>query len=398
MATFFPTRKERTWPKDFWLVQGREKLCIPCVTKRLWRGGEGRLKKIRSTHSIARDRFYRSPEFGLIATIEKSLDKLDEDSELEKVIIPVDILEKAKSLSPYYSVILFDGDEMGKWFSGQKSKDDWSDAAFKEFQIELSNRLLRFSELVVAQAGNYRASVVYAGGDEGLVFCPLDFCLPFAKRIHELWTETMDGMDCNPNDCPKVPTLSLQAIACHSKSPLQPNVDAVHEGLTKSKESATDRNCFGIAIRPRSGSHSNVVMPWGEFDFLISAIESFSNWRCSDMWQRGPIIASNSFAPTGIPHKILGSLEGLFKPADTHGKRYVFDVVLFKRELLRIVDGGKNRDSAWWPDFEKFAEWLVQRSREVNKNEINGLETVESILKTTGTLAKWLQWKESGDE
>ena len=401
-ASLVPASK---WPENQLIFRGSEKLCLNCATKRLWKG-DGTLTSIPSTHAIARDRFDTDDEFKstrdkLKSKVSDFLNYVDEASNLSESSEPPsaehtlgkvwrDFQELTKheqqalfSLPPYFAVILYDGDEMGKWFAGTKLKPDLSFEKYSAIQNQLSNALLEFSQAIEQTGGNYRSTVVYAGGDEGLILCPLDHVLGLIDKIKCLWDQYVaNSVDTEHCVDEKQPTLSLQVVVGHAKSPLQQLVSAVHHELSESKDLA-NRNCIAIQIRSGSGAPAKVVMPWSDLDNLVCTIEALSNWRKSGK------PTGTSKLPSSLPYKILGILDWYFEPT---GNQCLKLVAMFGRELNRLAAAEKGDCN----DLDFLTNWIAARG-EFNPQytKLNGRHTVEGILKVTSTLARWLDRKDS---
>ena len=88
-------------------------------------------------------------------------------------------LDAIANLPSYYAIILYDGDRMGEWFSGTRFNAATSvdNDKYNHAQAELSRQLMEFAERVSKQAERFRSATIYAGGDEGLIFAPIDFVI-----------------------------------------------------------------------------------------------------------------------------------------------------------------------------------------------------------------------------
>jgi CRISPR-associated protein Cmr2 len=211
-AAVLKPRGTQSW-NDNRLLNSREKLCAVCAAKRADRGSS-----IRSTHSLARDRFFRSSAFADVRkkaddkVWSRVLDQLDElavlaasgneqESDLDDRFgrsVPAAFNElsagdyqKLDKLSPYYAILLYDGDRMGEWFSGARFDNEHSQDNTKNqsAQEQLSAGLLEFAKRVEQASGGFRSELIYAGGDEGLILAPLDFALPWIMYLHQQWKE-----------------------------------------------------------------------------------------------------------------------------------------------------------------------------------------------------------------
>lgn len=404
------------------LLNAREKLCALCAAKRVEREKRVECQAIRSTHALARDRFLRNRATdGLQPTVDDSvwarvLDQFDdlfkyerESDQLEKQrqrerfgrgVVEVfqtlspDHRDWLRNLSPYYSILFFDGDHMGKWFSGAKFRQEINrnDDEYDSVQRRLSDELLAFAERVAQQASAFNSELIYAGGDEGLILAPLDFSLLWINQLNQAWQQIREcSAKCSRNR--EGMTLSLHASFVHAKSPLQTAIRGVHQGLADAK-ALCKRNCVSLRVCPRSGAPATAVMRWDEVGSFQSAVSLFSNWRAGDPEQREPDAGdiagrNDESAPARLVYKTLAALPGFFDPE--RGKLGLRPEFL-TRELLRIAqsESESNREQTSWRDL---AEWLVRRGQQdKDQPQMHGLANVQGILKVVGWLARQLKW------
>jgi rubrerythrin len=397
----------------------RERLCAVCAAKRAF--GMEKLDHPGSTYSLARARFYRDPAFAQLVKeygVNAWEDVFDAWEELGDPKIPLYNKKKAllpafqaltgdnklyrhyEKLSPYYAVVLFDGDYMSKWFSGEFFPQEDGGEGFFAKQGMLSGALLGFARSLKRLADNHRAKLVYAGGDDGFMFCPLDALLPMIAAIRESWASAQDEVKRELNiDSP--PTLSLHASVVHAKQPLQPVVADLHRKLEEAKE-REDRDCLSVFVWPHSGAPAWAHAKWCEFDDLVEAIEHLSNWR------RGDFAAAPSKAeletrkkqrlPSRLPYSLLEAAPGFFD--DDRIRLSEALRVEMKRIYSRGGASGETQE-AW----ERLLDWTIERAKVPSdkgrmhgwepsgKGRMHGWERMESMVKVVTFLARQLEWK-----
>jgi CRISPR-associated protein Cmr2 len=152
----------------------------------------------------------------------------------------------------YYAILMMDGDNMGKWFSGE-NKEDYS---------RISQKLAHFSQEVVPSIveTDYHGRLVYAGGDDVLAFVPVDEALKIAEELRFAFSDEKKGLG-------KGATASVGLIVAHKKAPLQLVLNEVRrlEKKAKSYYSETtkqQKDALAIAVHTRSGEISETVLPW----------------------------------------------------------------------------------------------------------------------------------------
>lgn len=406
--------RQNGWPENRRL-NAHERLCPLCFAKRT----DDQVNVIRSTHALARDRFFRLRRFKDVRS-EAGEDgwrrMLDQFDDLAEGAETADKLESRfgkravrafnrlheehiraiGQLAPYYAILLCDGDRMGEWFSGSRFRDDIrsDNTAFDGAQAELSNALMQFATALTGNGNRFHSEVIYAGGDEALILAPLDYVMPWLRCMNDRWQSVADvSSDCKPAHGAPM-TLSVHASVVHAKFPLQPAIRDVHRSLEDAKR-ACDRNCVSLRVCPRGGASADAWLRWDELDRMERVISLFSTWTGADFGVEPTMEErqdrQKSMAPARLIYKTLDAIPGFFDPGS--GKLAVANP-FFTRELYRIAAvGGADRRADW----EEAAAWLVRRGQqELDSRErgMRGQAQVEGILKVAGWLARHLDWPE----
>lgn len=152
----------------------------------------------------------------------------------------------------YYAVLMMDGDNMGKWFSGER----------KEEYSETSKKLARFAKEVVPQIVEEQChgKLVYAGGDDVLAFLPTETVLKAAEELRLAFGDEWKGLGHGA-------TASFGVVIAHKKSPLHLVLNAVRALEKKAKQYSNDKtgqqkDALALALHTRSGEISEAVLPW----------------------------------------------------------------------------------------------------------------------------------------
>ena len=145
--------------------------------------------------------------------------------------------------TPYYAVLLMDGDRMGKRLSGVQSEEEHK---------SISRALFHFAREGVPDIveRQHPGRLVYAGGDDVLALLPVAHVLAAAQKLQEAFGKTLAGG-----------TMSAGIAIAHHLSPLQIALnEARHaEGVAKD---VYDRNALCVTLLRRSGEAVQVGAQW----------------------------------------------------------------------------------------------------------------------------------------
>ncbi|KLU60941.1 CRISPR-associated protein [Peptococcaceae bacterium CEB3] len=159
------------------------------------------------------------------------------------------------SYSPYYAILVFDGDSMGKWLSGQRLAQG---VALRDFHRELSRALSRFArragkEILIEHLG----VTVYAGGDDFLGLVNLSSLM---KVLKELRSE-FDRLDFSAFSADKL-TFSAGVAIAHYKTPLGIALNWARQMEKEAKDPRSGKDALGLAVVKHSGETVKTVSPW----------------------------------------------------------------------------------------------------------------------------------------
>ncbi|GAK61610.1 CRISPR-associated protein, Crm2 family [Candidatus Vecturithrix granuli] len=218
------------------------------------------------------------------AVRKKYADELS-DNVLENSIAIANELDTEKvQPSPYYALLCFDGDSMGKWLSGVYLKDSQR-KNLKDFHQALSAKLMGFAKQVRKYFKDHPhyGHVIYTGGDDFLGFVSLNSLLTVMRHLRAEF-DKLDVSDFAEPD--KKLTFSAGAVIAHITTPLSEVVKWARDMEKAAKKIDDNKDAFALAVLKRSGEIQQTVFKWREgetwipdvFDEIIKQIrnEKFS--------------------------------------------------------------------------------------------------------------------------
>lgn len=231
--------------------------------------------------------------------------------------------------SPYLAVVVFDGDEVGKWLSGEYGPSWWSMLHPKAQEALLAYKTLldsierpvtpaihaalsqicasfaQFAAPYTIEREGLPGHLVYAGGDDVLFLAPPLDALRLVSRLRLRYSGYPDPI--NPSDDPPLQngagnargqfsrpwfvqktalgkkwvrlafgreaTASAGMCVFHAKDPLGLALERAREAEKAAKNSG--RNALGVVILRRSGQESQAVLP---FDRTITYVLMLARW------------------------------------------------------------------------------------------------------------------------
>jgi CRISPR-associated protein Cmr2 len=179
-------------------------------------------------------------------------------------------LETKDRPSPYYAILLADGDAMGQALDGLSND-------YKLHQ-QFSQRLDDFASDVRGIVESHWGALIYSGGDDVLALMPLHSLLACAKALHERFGEAWSNFSAL-GDASK-PTLSMGIAIAHYMEPLSDTLKLARDAEKKAKafpgikdQGIPAKNALAITLSKRSGSDRTIVGSWlGEFYQRISHV------------------------------------------------------------------------------------------------------------------------------
>ena len=158
--------------------------------------------------------------------------------------------------SPYYAILLADGDRMGKVIEAQLTP-----AAHRQLSAALDRFATAAEEIVRTHGG----SLIYSGGDDVLALLPLHTALDCAANLARRFRDSLaDWRDADGNGA----TLSVGLAAVHELMPLDEALEAARSAERRAKVEG-GRNALALVVCPRGGAAVYVEGKWDKFDVRL---------------------------------------------------------------------------------------------------------------------------------
>ncbi|ADI14570.1 type III-B CRISPR-associated protein Cas10/Cmr2 [Truepera radiovictrix] len=156
--------------------------------------------------------------------------------------------------SPFYALLLMDGDSLGKLLQHQSVQP-----------TDVSRALAHFTDAVDGIVRERCGKTVYAGGDDVLALLPLDRALPAAtalrQRYQQAFEEVLGGK--RPADHPPT-TISAGLVFAHYHTSLRAVMQEAHYLLDTVAKDGNGRDSIAVSVLTGSGRTVEWVSSWEE--------------------------------------------------------------------------------------------------------------------------------------
>ncbi len=166
---------------------------------------------------------------------------------LKKLLAKTNELRSGKALepvSPFYAVLMMDGDSLGKQMSDTNKQE------------AISKGLENFTKGVGEVVEQHSGFLIYAGGDDVLALLPLEEALKCAYKVRVHYEHSF-------KDYPDIKTTISAAIEyAHIKMPLGKVLGNAHHLLDEVAKDKTGRDAVAVRVWKPGGQHLEWAMPW----------------------------------------------------------------------------------------------------------------------------------------
>jgi CRISPR-associated protein Cmr2 len=162
-----------------------------------------------------------------------------------------------REATPFYALLLMDGDGMGKLLSN-----------YKDRQEDISKALAEFTQAAPGIVKRCNGKLIYAGGDDVFALLPLDRAIECARRCRKVYMKVFD--DCfsalrkNGNKVPQEheTTISAAIEYAHMQTALGVIVRDAHKLLDEVAKTQCGRDGLACRVWKRGGPVLTWAQPW----------------------------------------------------------------------------------------------------------------------------------------
>lgn len=193
--------------------------------------------------------------------------------------------------SPYYAIILLDGDNMGEQIKRCLDQSD-PEKSHKAFSQKLSH----FSEHVISSM--VPGTLIYSGGDDVMALVPLYGALPTAQKLAREFETITEGS-----------TASAGIAIAHHLYPLYATLEAARQAERDAKR-VQDKAAVCVYVLKRSGEQSKMCSRWVSLgENLNNMIERFKEGSISSRFAYDAI--SSAYALNQSDEKLRAEIKRL---------------------------------------------------------------------------------------
>jgi CRISPR-associated protein Cmr2 len=239
-----------------------------------------------------------------------------------------ELKEKAGEPSPYYAVLIMDGDRLGALLQSREVDGGQLSEALALFSGDLG-------ELVRKRDG----ALVYAGGDDVLAMVSVETVLDLAIQLRERYVDSFkrvlgETRFANLEKKRVRPSISAAVVLAHYYTPLQGVVRYAHELLDGHAKEKSGRDSIAIGVWKRSGPDLVWSAPW-EVLYERGEGEPVTLFDRLNVHMEGEEEVSSHFL-----YKVSGELDGTGRFTDDPEENWELMVKLIAADFVRIKGKG----------------------------------------------------------
>ena len=259
--------------------------------------------------------------------------------------------------SPYYAILLMDGDSLGKQMSHEAR------------QPIISKALDNFTQQAQEIVRNNDGFLIYAGGDDVLALLSLDDAIKTANQLRIAYADCF--AQASNNETKVHSTLSGAINYCHIGMPLTQVLMDSHDLLDNIAKDGVGRNALAVRVWKPSGQAVQWAMPWEKVVDNQAVEKIVQNLNLDGIDKNSSVIEALSLA--------ISKQKGVDKNLSIFSTGFFYKT----RELMKMLDEMMQRNELSEKQASKLllAEYLQSGNfRKIDEEKQKQLITIFEIL------------------
>ena len=194
-----------------------------------------------------------------------------------------DIFKELKAIDKkqkkYYVILIFDGDDMGKWLSGKAlGEKQKNDTYLKQYHHRFSELLAIFAKSAkeYVDKNNY-GRTIFAGGDDFLAMLNLNNAFDVVVELRNKFNkEVSKALKNEYSEIKEDVNFSAGLAIAHYQHPLDDVLNNARE-MEKKAKSVDRKDALAITVLKHSGEQQKMVMKWGDNQTNLKSIINIVN-------------------------------------------------------------------------------------------------------------------------
>jgi CRISPR-associated protein Cmr2 len=245
--------------------------------------------------------------------------------------------------SPFYALLIMDGDSLGKQMSDASK------------QLDISQALNDFTNKVQQVVPDNNGFLIYAGGDDVLALLPMEYALDCAIAVKKCYDLCFKGKKA-------FSTISAGIQYAHIKTPLMKIIKNAHSLLDDVAKDETGRNSIAMRIHKPGGLHAQWSMPWAKLlsddnalNLVVNELSQTDNITMTNGWlmrsfdllnelkdSAGNLVVDEEALKALITQEYIhsGTLSGNQATQKANAQKQVGQLISLCKKIKRTTDAG----------------------------------------------------------
>ena len=215
------------------------------AAKSLFSEGDSGIDRLRCVKDAYRERsgLTRLNSSALFAHVLDNKKECPDQTAVREMKKALKALQRQESPTPFYAILLMDGDSLGALLRNQ------------DHQLKIPKALEHFTRAVPDIVDRYNGFLIYAGGDDVLALLPLENALQCAATVRQVYLDAFGAQGLQS-------TISAAVEYAHVKMPLTRILGDAHKLLDEVAKDERGRDALAVRVWKPGGKALEWAMPW----------------------------------------------------------------------------------------------------------------------------------------